>query len=102
MWRGQNACNRFHDCVTACNPTVTRVKEYVSSSLSSRYTFSFSSFVHLLELEERKRERERKRKRIETFGNLIVTKCEQESNGVACLVGAQRRRQVRLTLSVIR
>lgn len=49
-----------------------------------------------------RREREREGKRIETFGNLIVTKREQESNGVACLVDAQRRRQVRLTLSVIR
>lgn len=49
-----------------------------------------------------RRERERGEKRIETFGNLIVTKREQESNGVAYLVDAQRRRQVRLTLSVIR
>lgn len=49
-----------------------------------------------------RREREREGKRIETFGNLIVTKREQESNGVACLVDAQRRRQVRLMLSVIR
>lgn len=54
--------------------------------------------AQLVELVAERKEREGEKKRIETFGNLIVTKREQESNGVACLVGAQRRRQVRLTL----